>query len=301
MGRTKRVGLLSMCERVSPPDMKRVAILTRRAKGDRTAAAFAEACGIHPATMSRILNTKFKTPLSDDTIAAIAVNAEVCDGAFFQELLNAHGLVIPSAKGRPAQTQLHLYSDFLDQVRSGVDMSFRTKSDAPHVPSYRADSLKKRIQETIQTALIRAGYSVTWDRESAAIDGMEFPWYGDFVLQTNALMEEGLSKWAFDVCESVGNGFVREFERIAGMAYFGRPAEHGFRITLVTTDWKTFYASRKTLEMYREVYDSLSILLVNPRTNQVEAEYIKNRNRATVSVFPAGVSDEEVDWQAIYG
>ena len=146
------------------------------------------------------------------------------------------------------------------------------------------------------------------------MDGMEFPWSADFVLETNALESEGLVKWAFAISEDAGNQFVREVGSIAGIAYFGRPAQNGYRISLITSDWQTFYAARQDLCGYAPAYDSISILLVNTRYNLVEAEYVMERVRyvqgpdgieaqriETAKVMPAGKGDGEIPWQEIYG
>ena len=103
---------------------------------------------------------------------------------------------------------------------------------------------------------------------------MEFPCYADFVLETNALEAEGLSKWAFFITETSGGQLLQLFTHLAGIAYFGKPAQNGYRITVVTTDMKTFYSQRGFLAGYAPAYDSISLMLVDTRYNMLIAEYI---------------------------
>ena len=299
MSKPKHVGLLDMCKRIAPTNMERIAELTAKAKGNRTTAAFAEVCGVNAATMSRILNAKFKKNLSDDVIAAIAVNAAYSNGKTFKELLDAHGLVIPAAEGVDNADQL--YTDYLNQVRSAVEMSRKTKVDQTETPAARREALIIRVQETIQNYLIEQGYYVGREKNLEVMDAVEFPWEADFVLKTDALEAEGLSKWAFYICEKVGLQFSLELERIAGMAYFSKPAQDGYRITMVTTDWITFYESRRTLMGLGNVYDSFSILLVNDRYHFVEAEYVMERDVPLAQVMPKGKEDSDIDWSEVYG
>lgn len=299
VSKPKHVGLLNMCKRIGPTNMVKIAELTERAKGSRTTAAFAEVCGVNAGTMSRILNAKFRKNLSDDVIAAIAVNAANCNGRTFRELLEAHGLVIPAAEGLEDADQL--YTDYLNQVRSAVEMSHRTKTNQTETTSERREALRTRIREIVQNDLIAKGYSVGKEKDREVMETAEFPWTADFVLKTDALEPEGLSRWAFAICEDVGHRFSWELQRLAGIAYFSRPAVNGVRITLITTDEATFYLSRRELKDLGPAYDSLSILLVNKRNRFVEAEYVLERDIETAQVMPMGKKDSEIDWQDFYG
>ena len=301
MSKQKQVGLLSMCDRVAPTDMEKMAKLTALAKGNRTAAAFADACGVDAATISRILNAKLKKNLSDDVVAAIAANSVDQSAIFFQKLLDAHGLVIPAAVGKPAQRQEELYSNFLSQVRSSFDMSREIKVGPVYIKVTRKEAIINRIQDSVLTYLVRAGYRVALAKDTDIMQSFLFPIIADFVIETDALEAEHLSKWAFVVIEDLGTNFLDYLERIIfGMAYMSRPAQEGLRVTLVTTDWKTFYQSRQALRPF-VAYDSISILLANPRTNTIEAEYVMARETETVCIFPEGKTDTEIDWTEIYG
>ena len=299
MSKPKHVGLLSMCDRVAPTNMGKIATLTVQARGDRTNAAFAEACGVNPATISRIINAKFRKNLSDDVIAAIAVNAVTSTGSFFKQLLDAHGLVIPAAEGKSPAEQDQLYTEYLNQVRASLDMSRKTKTDQTVAPGARKEAIQVRVRETIQNYLINQGFRVARDPNTEAMETMEFPWNASFVLDTNALEAEGLSKWAFVVTESAGWQLQQLFYQIAGYAYFDRPAAKGYRITVVTTDENTFYLARRDLAACEAAHDSISLMLVDTRYNMLMAEYILPRETETVQVTPKG--KEDIDWAEIYG
>lgn len=301
MARAKHVGLLSMCDRVGRTDLERLADLTARAKGNRSSAAFADECGLNPATISRIINAKFKKNLSDDVVAAIAVNAENADGTLFKEFLDAQGLVIPAAVNATPEQSVKLYTEYLNQVRLSWEMSRKTKVSPTVNPTTRKENQAVRVQETVQNALIRAGYSVGRVKTEEMLQNGETSFFADFILKTDALASEGLDKWAFVINEAVGSQFLFSISNIAAQAYFARPAQDGFRITVITTDWKTFYQARASLMRYREAYDSISVMLVNIRYGIVEAEYVLKRTVETAHVFPEGKSPDEVDWQEVYG
>lgn len=302
MSKPKRVGLLSMCKKVAPSDMNKIAALANRAKGDRTNAAFAEACGVNAATMSRIINAKFKKGVSDDIICAIAVNAVNSSTSFFRELLDAQGLVIPAAEEKSDEEKEKLYTEYFNQVRSAWDMSTKTRTDQPTIPSTRKDNIRIRIREIVQNYLIEKGYMVAIDRDADGMERipMDFNWTPDFVLKTNALESEGLKEWFFYISENAGQNFMRDFENLLGEAYFSKPAQDGYRITLVTTDRDNFYICREQIKGLGTAYDSFSILLVDTRYNLVKAEYVIDREGVeTAKIMPYG--EEEVDWQEIYG
>ena len=294
MSKPKHVGLLSMCERVKPTDMEKIAELTAAAKGRRTAAAFAEACGVDAATISRILNVRLKKNLSDDVVAAIAVNAADSSGVFFRELLDAHGLAIPSAAGKTEAEQEQLYTDYLDQVRSSVDMARQTKADPPAYRKTRRELLAERVQDTVVNYLVRAGYQVALAPDNELMETLDIPVFADFIIETNALEKEGLSRWGFIVSESVGRNFQNLLENVFGCAYLNRPAKDGMRVTIVTTDEVNFYSMREETLANLTIPDSISILLIHPRISRIEAEFVIKRETESAHVFPGGKTGEEV-------
>ena len=300
MSKQRQVGLLSMCERVAPTNMEKMAKLTALAKGNRTAAAFADACDVDAATISRILNAKLKKNLSDDVVAAIAANSVDQSAIFFQKLLDAHGLVIPAAIGKPAQRQEELYSNFLSQVRSSFDMSREIKMGPIYIKVTRKEAIINRIQDTVLNYLVRAGYRVELSKNVERTQRLLSPATADIIIETNALESEPVAQWAFVVIEDLGLNFLSYLSRfVFGTAYMNKPLQKGLRITLVTTDWKTFYYARKRLQSI-VIYDSISILLVHPRINKIEAEYVLERETEPITIFAEGKTDAEIDWTEIF-
>ena len=301
MAKQKSMGLLGICKRVGDADMAKLGELTKRAKGSRTAAAFSAECGLDPGTISRIINVKYTKRVSDDVVAAIAVNAAGVDWRMFKEFLDAQGLVIPSAEGASATEVKRLYSECLEQLRVSLAMAQQAKAEPVSATAKRKENLRIRLQEAIQNRLINEGYRVARAKDTIVMTHGDLPFYADFVLETDALEGEGIDRWGFIIDEAAGTAFCRSIDHIASCAYFDHPADHGVRITVITTDWRTFYASRKTLMDYGSAQDSLSILLINDRYGLVEAEYVLPREFETLKPFGEGKSDDEIDWADIYG
>ena len=301
MAKLKKMGLLGMCDRIGKTDIERLAELTKKAKGGRSAAAFADECGLNPGTISRLINAKFKKNVSDDVVASIAVNAAGRNGKMFKEFLDAQGLVIPAAVGASQAESDRLYEEYLEQVRTAVEMSRKTKADPTVNPEKRRESLVKRIREAVQNRLIYDGYRVARAKSTAVMEYGGFPVYADFVLETDALESEGLERWAFFIDESAGTSFCEAIGNIARNAYFSRPAQNGTRVTAVTTDTNTYYACRQELKAYGEAYDSISMMLVDDRYGLIEAEYVIPREVESAKPFPEGRKDEEADLQEVYG
>lgn len=78
---------------VRVPDKMRIAALLNEAKGDRTMAQLAEACGVSASTLSRAVNGKITKPLTLELIKAIVDNAENAGEAFFEQLMRANGMM----------------------------------------------------------------------------------------------------------------------------------------------------------------------------------------------------------------
>lgn len=72
-------------------DQARLSQLLKKAIGSRMQKDFADTIGISPAHLSRIINHKFDTPPSVETLKRIAANAE--NNITYQELLSACGYI----------------------------------------------------------------------------------------------------------------------------------------------------------------------------------------------------------------
>lgn len=295
MAKQKGLGLLSMCERVSKPDMQKLAELTERAKGNRTAKEFAAVCNVSASTISRLLNAKFEQTVADDIIAAIAVNS-ADQSIGIKEFLDAQGLVYPIPENTSEEAAKQIYQDFMLYVADGYRQALSHRS------RIKMAQLKKQqehiIQEIILEDIKNRRYQASVSADVEAIETYEFSYIASFILDTDALQTESLHRWAFTVSNERGPRFVSEIDSIAKCAYFGRPAEHGTRVSLITTDKNTFYQAKWILEGCNPVYDSISIILINVDTRTVDAEYILPRNTVIAQVFPAG---ENPNSQDIYG
>lgn len=75
------------------PDFEKLAWMVSRAKGARTGAEFAKECNLSTATLSKILNQKLTTPLSDEMIDGIARNSIPDNNITLEALLEANGMV----------------------------------------------------------------------------------------------------------------------------------------------------------------------------------------------------------------
>lgn len=93
MPRKKKETVFPGYIRMREPEKEALGQLVERAIGEkRSLTEFAELCGVSPSTISRIVNGKFTTPISDCTILAIAENADPDSGVSLEDLLAVHGL-----------------------------------------------------------------------------------------------------------------------------------------------------------------------------------------------------------------
>lgn len=79
------------------PDKSKIAEMLNIAKGNRTMAQLAEACGVSASTLSRALNGKNTKPLVIDLIMAIYENSADQSEAFFEKLMLANGMISKEA------------------------------------------------------------------------------------------------------------------------------------------------------------------------------------------------------------
>lgn len=91
---------------VRVPDKMNIAALLNKAKGDRTMAQLAEACGVSASTLSRAVNGKITKPLTVELIKAIADNSVVGDEGFFEQLMRANGMRLKEDAERMERSQM---------------------------------------------------------------------------------------------------------------------------------------------------------------------------------------------------
>ena len=289
MAKQKQIGLLTLCERVRKPDMQRIAELTMKARGGRTSVAFADDCGLAPSTITRLLKGDFKRSISEDVIAAVAVNSEDRSTAWFKAYLDAYGVELPAARTHTEEEVLPLYEDFFEQVKQQYTLSRRTmENPVPEVTQRQEDILQRNIDILLAT-IARKGGAITFLQDQDALKGKGVPIRADFVISTDALSAEHVYEWAFRIDTTLGGQFIHSITDIAQEAYFARPAEKGYRYTVITNDLKTYYQTRLDLQShYSRAYDSISVMYIDLRAGAVGAEFVIPRDTESVRLFSEG-------------
>lgn len=308
MARTKKSGILSEYVRTKQPDPDKLAELVGRAKGKRTVTEFATACGVNASTISRILNKKLSGPCSDELIVAIAANAAPGSKVRFRDLLDAHGVEMEHITHFEhtitiTREQAENYLDTMDRIQlmKKVAMLGLSKDDSEDTSSSSGYNsvVERNAAEIIQLNLLNLGGQIAIKKGTDMMEGFMFPYVPDFVIETNVLCADGLDKWAFDIVTDAGMDSIRHFDRLFATAYLDRPAEKGYRVSLATFNPDVFY---RYLEMLRgrTVRDSISIMLLNSITRNVDYEYVMDRENFDIQtrLFPDGST---IDPQDIYG
>ena len=295
MGRPKKTSILSEFERVSDPDFKVLSELTNKAKGNRTVTEYAEQCGVNASTMSRIINGKVSTPISDELIVAIAANADPDSGVSFEALLKAHGLKL--SEGVPFSVAHDLQHMLMQKM---ADLSINTNSMGLTTFAGSGESkMEQNAREIIQNDLLTKGFKVAVEREVDLLEGVMFPYIADFVIETDALDADGLTRWAFDVIGNPSRNVIGHLDRIFGSAYLDSPSTKGCKITVVTFDKPNFYRMMDELKG-RTIPDCISVMMLDARSRAVQYEYIAewSGHGEPMRLYSDG---SEIDLQEIYG
>ena len=295
MGRPKKTGILSEFERVSEPDFGMLSELTSRGKGKRTVTEYAEQCGVNASTMSRIINGKVSTPISDELIVAIAANADPDSGVSFEALLKAHGLKLPDGA---SFTVAHDLQHML--MHKIADLSINTNSMGLTTFAGSGESrMEQNAREIIQNDLLTKGFKVAVEREVDLLEGIMFPYIADFVIETDALNADGLTRWAFDVVRNPTRNIIGHLDRLFGSAYLDSPTAKGCKITVVTFDKPNFFRMMDELKG-RTISDCISVMMLNARSRAVEYEFIAERagHPTQMKLYP---DCTDIDPQEIYG
>ena len=295
MGRPKKTGILSEFERVSDPDIKQLAELVNRAKGSRTVTEFANKCGVNASTMSRIINGKLSSPISDELLVAIAANADQESGVTFEALLKAHGVKLPETT---SFTVAHDLQHLL--LHKMADLGTRTDAEGNTTFAGRGESrMEQNAREIIQNDLLTKGFQVSIEREVDLLGGVMFPYIADFVIETDALEGDALTRWAFDIVGNPTRNIVAHLDRIFSSAYLDSPSAKGIKLTVVTFDKPSFYRLKDEL-MGRTIPDCISVMMLNARERSVQYEFIAERlgHPDQMRLYPDG---SEIDPVEIYG
>lgn len=157
------------------PDKMLIASIITEARGSRSMAQLAEACGVSASTLSRAVNGKMTKPMTVELIKSIAENAETKDPRIFERLARANGLMPKEQyeeRDRRGSTQ-HL--SYMEQRRN----------------------LETKAQNIIMTELLKRGIPVRlvdWRKaELHSTCGQSLPF--DFAIETN--LGDGPFLWTF--------------------------------------------------------------------------------------------------------
>lgn len=305
MPRKKKEAVFPGYVRVRPPDMEALGALTKQAIGEkRSITEFAEACGLAPSTISRILKAKFTNPVSDGVIKAIAENAEPGSGVTIWNLLAVHGLAPikftdnktnteanqckPSATSKSANDTRYTHS--LGVFHLAQPASFDMEKIAAAIEkAYKdagGDLFATACQEIVQDTLIDLGYSVRLHKDMDVVELSQFHYIVPFAFTTDAARVDKLERWAFEVHDGTRYTLVQKLSWIFGAAYLDRLSEHGIKISLITTDKDEFeMAKQKFSEIC--IPDCISIILANIGQEQILEEFQIRRTgvEAHPSVF----------------
>jgi len=295
MGRPKKTSILSEFERTGEPNIQELAALTDKARGGRTVTEFAAQCGVNASTMSRIINGKISSPISDELLVAIAANADPGSEVTFEALLNAHGVKLPEG-GR--LTVMHDLQHLL--LHKIADLGATTDAQGKTSFAGRGESrMEQNAREIIQNDLLTKGFKVAVEREVDLLEGIMFPYIADFVIETDALDADGLTRWAFDVVGNPTRNIVGHLDRLFGSAYLDSPTAKGLKLTIVTFDKPSFYRVMDELKG-RTIQDCVSVMMLNARERSVQYEFITERtgHPTQIRLYPDG---SDIDPQEIYG
>lgn len=300
MPRKKKESIFPDYVRVRYPDMAVLAMLTKKAIGaNRSLTEFSEACGLSKSTISRIINEKFTTPVSDGVIAAIAKNAAPESGVSLKDFLAAHGLIpvilvnegkavpLDESKGpkKPPKSNAN-YSSYKAIV--DVNSSSLSRAVATILASSLEDSLlPRRFREIIQSALLEKGYTIELHQDIDIVKNPQFRYKAPFAFTTNAVEVDGLRMWAFDIHDDVRFSLYQKISWIFGTAYIESPHRNGIKISLVTMDKEQFMEAKEKFKDI-EITDCISIILVDITDKRVVEEFrIKQSNALapSISVF----------------
>lgn len=304
--------------RTKDADIKELSELVLAAKGDRSVAEFARACGVSTSTLTRIINQQTAGRISDFLLAQIALNAAPGSGVTIVKLLNAQGRYAVDGATDPWETLAQISAE-----NTGLSMQNGTASANPassiavidtpgqmDVGTYRrisayayamtdAYNAAKQSRMAVQESLMSRRFTVGIDNDLTAINGAEFNCYADFVIMTDALEAEEIKRWAFIQLKETGNKACFGMAHYFGMLYLHDTDELATRVTFYTEDAVT-YEMLKNMYRSESIPGSLSFMLIDEKEQRVVSEYVMSRknDKEPVRLFGEG---EPMDSQELYG
>lgn len=284
MAKTKSTNPFPDYVRISPPNKEKLAELTLRAKGEsRSLTEFANTCGVSASTLSRVINQKTTRPNSDDLIAAIAENADPDSGVTLQDLLEAHGLALVTLNREPmvdgsirhgktyTPTQIILkVAEDASQYISSTSASSQLITNAAKI--IKESAIERSAREIIQNELLLRGYQVSITMNTNVISTPSLRYMADFVVETNALEDCGVSQWAFDIQNGAHRPILHKLSWMFGAAYIDSTIHRGIKLSLVTSDKGEFDEVKSRFSEIK-IKDCISVVLVDTLKRCVVDEF----------------------------
>lgn len=298
--------------KVTEPNFDVLSALTVAAQGERGLNEFSRECGVSASTLSRIINKKITSPCTDAVIRAIAEHAEEGSGVTLDLLLAAQGFVKVEVAQSDESGDLQLkVKDASKSVSSSTLAALGTAGTAalgtlfPPIgagalagtiveAAFEAVEKKKKvterevedqIRELIQNQLLIRGYSLSVTVGENIVSTPDLRYLADFVVRTNALEEDGIERWAFEV--STGRRpLLHKLNQVFGMAYVDSPSARGIKLSVVTTDREGFLDAKKRIATLR-VHDDISVMLVDLKEKRIveEVPLLRYDGKERVRVF----------------
>ena len=270
MARLKKVTVFPNYIRAAEPNHELLANLILKAKGEkRSLTHFAKQCDVNASTLSRIVNQKNSGPCADSIIKKVAENADPESGVTLEQLLAAHGLAEIQLQRSPI-TDVE-YASLSDIVIKLDEMAQGQEGGSAELIHQTAAYMKgiqfeKDAQEIIATELLRKGYTVKLVQNPRQ-------YRYDFCIETDALIEQDIDRWHFEVKIIGGPRSMRFLDRLFRDLYFDSTYDKREMVSLVIADMTAFQDMVRQFTN-AEIYDAVSIILIDRINRKVADEFI---------------------------
>lgn len=289
MPRKKSESLFPDYVRIRYADMDVLGALTQRAIGpNRSLTEFAEACGLSPSTISRVVNGKFTKYISDGVVASIAKNADPASNVTLEDLLAANGQLpismVTSGKATVLDESVPYKKPKADPDPTNFRLTKRSSSTVYFDTSKISQAIEKAFRATnfqifpetsraiLQSVLLDKGYSIEVIKEYDIVNLPQFRYLTPFTFRTNAVKEDGLEFWAFDVHDGNRYSLYQKLSWIFGTAYLDSPTQNGLKVSLVTDNREEFYEAKEKFDKI-SIKDCISIILIDTTLRTVTEEF----------------------------
>ena len=262
--------------RVKQSDNELIAELIMKAKGDRSLTEYAKACEVSTSTLSRIVNNKTTSPSTDKLIYRLAEHAAPDSGVTFDDFVEAHGLapILFNVTGEDDETVVNISTETVyKNPYDKVDWEKTISSEIKKEYGSARGLAEELAREIVQNHLISSGYSLKISPSRNIICSTDkFRYLADFVYDTDAHKDIGLSKWAFDVRIGKKRPLMHKLSWMFGASYVDSIRDNGIKLTLVITDADDFYDTKEILASMK-ILDDISIMLIDLNERKVIEEY----------------------------